>query len=497
MWLALALSAQAHVPQTAVIESVERRALPTRSRVPWSVQPVGEHGLVAYTEERGVLVARRYDRELALQWSVALPEVVADAPVRTQYRSDAAWAVFQRRALAVVTRHDLQDGTARAWVVPLDHRSRRVVDFETSGNDAWLVVVDGGTDGDGTLRHLDLESGIAKKVALPPTSERIELQRLTPQPERGTVDVAYRTMVDGRFTQHVAVARAGDMVDDLVLQIPELNLLDVQRQYLPDGNQLVVGTYADEATGTRAQGFYTARVDRKGRLLYTATHSFATFRHFFDDLPVERRRTRQKLAAERQRRGQDLDIDVRFATHDVQFHEGRVVLSGEVYTPRVGTIPRVVVVDVDGGIQAPTLAVTDGYWFTHTVAAAFEPDGTLVWDASLPMRNVGSSRVEPRSRVGLHGDVATLAYAAGDTLVSRVFSAGREVEERAQRPLVTYDRAAVRSRPLQIEPWFDNQWVSFGPQRLRAGGRQFVIERMRSLPATDDRPPKAVLRPIE
>ncbi len=499
MWLVVALSAQAHVPNSEVLETVQRRVLPTRRRTPWVVQPVGDRGLVAYTEERGVLVARRYDTELSLRWSIALPEAVRDAPVETTFASDASWAVFQNKALAVVTRHAIDEGTAKAWVVPLQNRRRRVVDFETVGRDAWLVTVDGSSDDDGALWHIDLDSGISRSATLPPADQSIGLQRLTAQPSRGWVDVSYRTEVDGRFTQHVAVARRGRVVNDIVLQLPGLNLLDVQRQFLDDGNQLVVGTYADEDRGTRAQGFYTSRHDRSGRLLYTATHSFTTLGHFFDDLPPGRRAQRLRQADERGARGRDLDIDVRFATHDVQQHEGQLVMSGEVYVPRVGTIPRAVVVSVDGGLQTWSFDTTDGYWFTQAVVAAFEPDGALAWDASLPMRNVGGASLERHLRVGLQGDVATLAYAKGDTLVSRVFEGGEQVEERSQRALVPVDRNGVRRNPMTVEPWFDNQWLAFGPQRLVTGGRHFVMERLRTLPARpvdDGAPPKATLRPV-
>ncbi|MEN0060872.1 MAG: hypothetical protein AAGA48_01920 [Myxococcota bacterium] len=498
MWLVTALVAQAHVPATNVIETVDQRTLATRPNAPWAVEPVGDDGLVIYTEDRGVMVARHYDNDLSLQWSVPLPEIVTDAPLRTLYRDDAAWAVFQRRALALVTRHNVRDGTYQAWFVPLKHRSRRVVDFEMVGKDAWLVMVDGRSDQGGGLRHLDLKSGVSKAVSLPRTPETIELQRLTADPDRGVVDVSYRTALEGRYTQHVAVAKAGRLTNDIVLQVPDLNLLDIQRHVLDEGHQLAVGTYADEATGTRAQGFYAARFDPSGHLTYVATHSFSSLGHFFDDLPPERRNQKRKQVAERQRRGSDVDIDVRFATHDAQLHDGRIVVSGEIFVPRLGTVPRVVMVDVDGGVRAQTLDVGDGYWFTHAIVAAIDPDGSVAWDASLPMRNVGGSRIEPHVKVGLDGDVATLAYASGERLVSRVFHRGILVEDRAETELVPYDRTLVRSQSMTVEPWFDNQWVSYGAQRLRNGGaRQFVIERLVAAPELPATPPQATLTPLK
>jgi len=497
MWLVAALTAQAHVPPTDLIDTVEQRTFTTRRRDPWAVEPVGRAGIVVYTTERGVRVARRYDADLALQWSVPLPEVVRDGPVATLHRDDAAWAVFQHRANAVVTRHDIDDGTGRVWVVPLEHRSRRVVDFETVGDDAWFVLVDGRSGAGGGLRYLDLESGASRTVSLPPKEGGLELQRLTADPVREVVDIAFRSSRRGVYTQHVAVARAGRVVEDLAIDVGGMNLLDVQRQVFADGSQLAVGTYADEPSGHRAQGFYAARVDERGDVLYIATHSFASLGHFFDDLPPARREARQRAAAERLEQGRDLDIDVRFATHDVRSHDGRIVLSGEVYGPRLGTIPRVAVIDVDGGIRAPSVDAIDGYWFTHAVVAAFDPDGSVAWDASLPMRNVGGSRLVPHVRVGLDGDRATLAYADDDTLISRIFDAGRLVEDRAQRSLVSEDRTPLRRWPMVVEPWFDDAWLAYGMQRKRGTGPQFVLERLESRsPERADAPPKAVLRPL-
>lgn len=498
MWLLATLVAQAHTPRSNVIELVEQRTLSTRPGAPWAIEPVGEDGLVVWTENTRNMVARRYDPDLSLRWSVPLPEIVDGAPAITLARDGVAWAVFQVKALAIVTRFEVEDGAMRSWVVPLEHRARRVVDFETVGDDAWLVMVDGRSSEGGGLRYLDLETGASSKVTLPPVAQTIELQRLTAAPERGVVDVTYRTAVLGRFTQHIAVAKEGRLFNDLVLQVPDLNLLDAQRAAMPDGTTLVVGTYADESTGTRAQGFYAARLGAERDLTYVATHSFTSLGHFFDDLPPARRKARRRQVAALAERGADLDVDLRFSMHDLQHHEGRIVVSGEAYAPRLGTTPRVVAVDVDGtyGRRTQAIDVVDGFWFTHALVVAFDPDGSIAWDASLPMENVGDTTIRPHVRVGVHGGVATLAYSTGDAIVSRVFHRGTVVEEAAQRALVPYDRSALRKQPMTVEPWFGSQWLSYGLQRQRTGGRTFVIERLQASANVPDGPPTATLTPI-
>ncbi|MEN0062974.1 MAG: hypothetical protein AAGA48_12545 [Myxococcota bacterium] len=473
-------------PETAsMIASQQRLSLPAAKNEVWEVVPLDDGWLLLGEGEEGPAVAS-FDQDFGLRWSRTLPEAGPGRPLDHAVTDDHAWLVYARRgttALVGIPRAGSERPVERIEVA---RKSRQILGFEVADNEGWLIsgrrTALGGTQG--VITSFDLDGGRAKTVSsgLPKKSF---YERLATTDE-GAIELSAWSVKKRLRVQHLMTAKRGELSKRLTLQARDfetpINPLSIQRQGFENGESIVVGSYADEVKGSRAQGLYMAHLDTKGNIRRTETHSFTEMNHFFDHLSERRQRRIAERLEKKKRKGDDIDLDVRFDVHQAVQDEatGNVIVVGEAYYPVFETRTQTTTQMVNGRTVTTTTTITEfrGFRFTHAVAVAFSPQGELVWDASLSIGNVQSYAIKPHVRVTVDGDRITMIYASRRKLFTRVFDAGTVVDDRKSQRRVDEEGEKVRRvRSTSIEPWTDEAFLAWGIQKTDEG-RVFVVERL-------------------
>jgi len=477
--LPLALAAPSAVSQVLRHEIVADR------RDAWEVVPLGAEGLLLVgSDDRGdAFTFTRYDANFAPLWTKdwAPPE---RAEVRGAWVDGGdAWLLLHRRgADFTVLGIDLTTGepTAFSLTSPVK-KTREVEGLFVRGDDAWLTAgpaaVDPVEGAEGTLVHVDLTAGSAEALDIAGLVGEPRMRLRHVQATAEGVSVVATVDTQRHRALFVVDVKGRDLEGALAMAPPEednTNLLGALRVPASTGGDLVVGTYAQGARDTGAQGLFLARFV-EGRQDWLRYHSFLSFQHFFDYLPEPMRERLARRIEKKAEKGVELDLGYRLSLHAPLIVGGRYVIVGEAYYPQYHTVTTTTT--ANGTTTRTSHEVFDGWRYTHAIVAAFDPLGELVWDASVPIGNVLSATVRDQVAVSVEGDHVHMLYCVGGKVYS-LEADGNEVSgEKAEQRLIAAggDAAVKTSWESRAAWWYDDWFLLWGYERIKEKGARRTV----------------------
>ncbi len=471
----------------APLEALERVEVALDDFEDWTVVPLGEDGLVlvgagARSHEYEV---RKFDTAFREEWTQRIVSDERTALFAQATSSDFVWFAMGKPGGDEFDLVGFDKATgARTdvpWIAEDPLVSLEGLQVDDAGH-AWTIGR--GKPKRTGLYHVTLPGGEAERldVAARVGADRVLVAgRMSgPGPTDRTLTVA--EIEKGHRTLSLVPYGTAGLGDPITLDTAPagVHLLTGMAMPAAPGAGTVIGTYA---TGDRDQGaqgmFVSGYADHQP--LWTKTHDFASFAHFFDYLPEGRQGRITNAIERKEAAGKNVELDYLLYLHAPLLLADRTVFVAEAYQPIYHTVTRTSTSTVGGKTTTTTTTtvVFDGYLFTHAVVAAFDADGDLLWDASAPIGNVLLPRVQPVVAVVPSADALTLMYASNKTIYSIVADASGVTGERGEQAPAAQEEGESVKRGWSTRSvwWYDDVFLTWGYQKIKEdAGKRTVFQ---------------------
>lgn len=472
------------------VSQADRVEIVASRRDDWKVIPLGQDGLLLVGEDKGgQLTLSRYDTDFKLLWTRDW-EASARAEMEGSWvEGGAAWFLLHRykKASFTLLRVDLETGKPTARELRSPVKTKWATGLLVDQEDAYLMALSKTRElfgGDtGSLLHVDLGTNEVARVDVAEAAgvDELRFERLTAGPEPGHVSITGAVDERRNRTLYVLDLKDGRVSGALTVRPDEgdeQNLLRATKIPLAGDDALVVGTWASGLRDLMAQGMYLSRYDGNNRE-WIRYHDFTSFQHFFDYLPEGRRARMQRKIERKAKNDQDVELDYLLRLHAPMLLTDRTVLVAEAYYPEYRTYTTTTTTTVNGvtTTRTTTTRVFAGFRYTHAVVAAFDQQGQLLWDASVPIGNVLSPTVRDHVAVQVQGDHIRMLYCVSGKVYT-LEAYGDEVRgEKAEQRLLgeSEDEKVKASWGSRSAWWYDDWFLVWGHERVKGDGERRTV----------------------
>ncbi len=251
---------------------------------------------------------------------------------------------------------------------------------------------------------------------------------------------------------------------------------------------LVMGTYSNYAskvgenkdeTGPETAGYFVTKFIGEKEVLINY-YNFLEFEEMYRALSSKTIADLRKKAEKQKSKGEEYSLDYTLLLHDVIPFMGNYVLLAEAYYPEYRTETSMYY-DYYGRPIPQTYTVFDGYSYILGIAAAFSPEGELVWDDGVEIRNILTFKLAKYLESYVSQEELTIFYSSENRLYYKM-SGGPEsgnalqnisIESKFKGDKVMEDLGS------KMIHWYQNYFICYGYQQIRnnrmSGGKRTVF----------------------
>lgn len=239
-------------------------------------------------------------------------------------------------------------------------------------------------------------------------------------------------------------------------------------------DKIILGTYSltknhnkNPGASYNTQGYYIIRISNNLQV-FCKYYSFNEFKNFYNYLSFKNKNKILKKNAKNKSKGSETELNYQLLVHNIFTFNGNYILASEAYYPEYHT--EYYTTYYNGYPQTNTYTVFDGYRYTHAIVAAFDKNGTLVWDNTMEIWDILSLTLKNRISFFIDKDNnMVLLYNYKGTLYSKLLNGNVTIDEKDRTPLETnYADDKVKSNFNEnIEYWYNNYFIAFGNQEIR------------------------------
>lgn len=234
---------------------------------------------------------------------------------------------------------------------------------------------------------------------------------------------------------------------------------------------IVAGTYTLDNAG--AQGLFFTRVN-EGEQHDIKHYPFSSFHHFFDYMDEDKQQKIQEKLDKKREKGKSLKLDYQFLIHEIRKIDSNYVMVAEAYYKDYYTDYQTTYM---GGMPVTRpVEVFQGYRFTHAIAVAFDKNGNLRWDISLPMDDYLNEKYEQNVSINIDSGRVTMAHHDDNKLHYKVFDQYETVTDKSRKTLrKLYEDDQVRSSHYaHLKSWYGDYFLAYGLQRIKNTEREDI-----------------------
>ena len=247
-------------------------------------------------------------------------------------------------------------------------------------------------------------------------------------------------------------------------------LTSVSGSYIAEGEYLYTGTYstARKIQGSTSEGIYICKTTN-GKKDFIKFYNFTDFEEFLNYLPQKQQDKIEKKKEKAESKGKEFAINYLMASHNVRFMDGKFIYIGEAFYPTYRT--EYYTSYVNGKAVTQTRQVFDGYQYTHATIAAFDVEGTKLWDKTFEMfPNYKPYNIMRFIRVTETGKTELgLMFSSYTMLKSKAISTEGEVLNEKDVSMIETgsDEDKVRSGYSNLTFWYGNYFMAHGTQTIK------------------------------
>ncbi len=499
------------LPALLSAQSIKRIEIPLPSNnAEYFTIPLNNQGVLLLSQlNKNQFNLLRYDTNLDLVWSVNGTIDGGLDYVKHSYDGKNLYLLFSRYRSNVyeVIKVNLGPGFIEKFQIYSVDRIE-VSDF-VAVNAAIFIA--GVVNTQPVILHTDL---VARKTKILPSAlkNQAEIQSMELDTSTNIVDVTYAVGTKGKNFQLVVKSfdEEGKPINQLALDTQEeFAMMNGRLNQVSDSTQVIIGTYGHKNTigtsrGPTSQGIYFGKL-LDNEVTDLNFYSFTDFKNFFNYLSEKQRLKQEKKIQDKKEKGEDLRLDYRFLVHDIVKQGDNYVVVAEAfyadykynnnYSPfgmgsMYGMSPWNTFYNPYRwgwgyyGLYSPfssyyspwgygnrnygSQQTFDGWIYTHAIVVCFDAKGKLLWDSSIPLKDVKEAKLIEKVKASIEGDKVTLTFSNKGNIFTQTFLKGEMLTDLTQKPIDTQNEGDVVKRTTadQIDFWYNNYFLASGYQRI-------------------------------
>jgi len=248
-------------------------------------------------------------------------------------------------------------------------------------------------------------------------------------------------------------------------------IISATASQLEKNNYAISGTYS-KSNGYASQGFYFSK-SVNGKMDFIKFYPFTDMKNFFNYLPQRSQKRIEKKIAKKKAKGKEIDFNYNMTVHGLIKQEDGYVIIGECYyaTYRTETYTTTSTVNGRTTTTTHTRQVFDGYQYTHAAVMKFDFNGDMLWNEIFEMypSEKPFSVIQFISVISDDNNQISMMYADRSYINSKAIDSKGNISKVKKSEVVikslTGDKAKYTN--MDIKPWFKNNFICFGRQRIK------------------------------
>lgn len=262
---------------------------------------------------------------------------------------------------------------------------------------------------------------------------------------------------------------------------PDKAIVDMRFTYSEETDEfIIVGTYTANKKSGYANGMYTGRINEQGKVSGMKTYNFLELDHFTEFLSKKKLARLEKKKKRKEAKGNEFVYKGNAAVHNIYFNNGKRYLISEFYYATYRTE------SYSSNGQTYYRTVFDGYQYTHTLVAALDDAGELLWTHIFDMGVTQKPfyiKKFIRKNINEDGDLE-LSYANASGLNFITFTEDGDIKkERSYDFIKTEKEEEVVKYTINsnVVYWYDNYYVVSGFQKIKNAPAEKKKKRKRKI----------------
>lgn len=481
-------------------EMIMQKDKPLRVEIPaqsanetYRVLSVGKHGVILFyksLETKGDSAVNwyfsYYDTNLRRQWVKAIP-------LSTNMDFEAESLTHDTLALLFSfsgKKKGITTGFSILQIVPekdlflitggMMNDQEEVVSFQVQNGRAWIGInIPGGA---GFIRTIVPGSARSRTFPLG-QGDVIHLRWMKADSSSLFLDAIVSRTVTRKSTEYYLVRydTSGTIKKEYLIGTQQgERLLTHLTAISPGGNELVLGTYgqgaakqsqkkivSDESSGFFSTGFINGNQKNLNFI------NFLELNHSGSLVGEQDIANLKKKASRKNKPISEFSLDYSIFLHEIKKIDDEYLLLAEVFTPQFRT-ESFTDFDYYGRPYTNTYSVFEGYRFLNAVVVSFNPEGKLLWDNTIEIRNIVSTELKSRVFLFSSGPELVLGYQSDGKIYSKIIRKDETIESldfSSLELLQPADKLLSEARG-RTEHWYDHFFLSSGYQEIKNISRQ-------------------------
>jgi hypothetical protein len=470
--------------------------LPLRIEIPaqsanetYRIIPTGKSGLILYYRSREMAdeasinwYFARYDTNLLQVWVKPIPLPVDHNILDYKYESDTLALLFVPVGKTKISdnRFELIRISPASGVLMLNAGQTEtpavIKEFSIRHGVAWLGVNQKGLAG--SILTIQLNEGKIKNFPLGIGSS-LTVLALKADIASPTVTCVVSRQIAKKVTEYFFVRydTAGKLKMEIMLgsQTDDWSLSNVQITEINNGTSLLTGSYLmgvhDSQQKTEqfpeATGLFSCVVDetKKPQMGFYNFLEFKNAESFIGEKDIL---DLKKKALKKKKELNEYSLDFQLVAHDLLSVNGQFISVSEVFSPQYRS-ETFTDFDFYGRPYTNSYSVFDGYRYSNAIVAGFNPEGKLLWDNNLELRNLTSMELAEKVVVFPTDNNFVLFYMNEGILASKIIHENGIVEKTDYTPidLMYPEDKLISETKGKVDKWYGNYFIASGFQEIK------------------------------
>jgi hypothetical protein len=258
--------------------------------------------------------------------------------------------------------------------------------------------------------------------------------------------------------------------------------------YTDADTMLVMGTYSNFASkvggnqddsGPETAGYFICRFEGEEEV-YINYYNFIEFEEMFRSLSSKTVADLRSKAEKQKNKGEEYSLDYTLLLHDVVSFGDNFVLLSEAYYPEYRTVTNMYY-DYYGRPIPQTYTVFDGYNYISGIAAAFSPEGEMVWNDGIEIRNILTFNLTKYMESHVSKEELAFFYTSQNKLYYKIAGSAESSNSLQNISIETKYKGDKVMEDLgsKMIHWYDSYFICYGYQSIRnnriSGGKRTIF----------------------
>ena len=267
----------------------------------------------------------------------------------------------------------------------------------------------------------------------------------------------------------------GNEIASLGIKSNNYSFIDGKFYNINNNQHIVIGTYGRK-NSRYTRGLFFSKIENDQQT-FIKFYDYSKMENFFYYLKDKKEKKIKKKIVKKDNLKKNMKLSYNLIIDDVNENDSLFLISGESYFEEYnerGFYPTITFYNAYSGNYDKALDPNfSGYNHTHSIIAAFNIDGELIWDNSIDITDIISFEEKKYVKISINDntkDIAMIYFHKG-VISLKIINERRNLTDKKSYPLnpLKKNDIILESEKLMegLEHWYDNYYFTYGIQKIR------------------------------